>query len=91
MWVTRNGKPTERQPVQVESNAPKETKMQKIAKKHCFGQFEVQMNLQRFLRYLSKITYLNNFQNTISHVKFPEEFESFIRIIIRVKALFKNC
>ena len=35
--------------------------------------------------------YLNNFQNTISHVKFPEELESFIRIQVRVKALPKNC
>ena len=34
---------------------------------------------------------LNNFQNTISHVKFPEKFESFIRIQVRVKALPENC
>ena len=68
----------------------KETKMQKIAKKPCFGQFEVQTSLERLLSYLSKKTYLNNFQNTISHVKFLEEFESFIRIQVRVKALPKN-
>ena len=64
--------------------------MQKLAKKHCFGQFEVQTNLQRLLN-LSKKTYLNNFQNTISHVKFTEEFQSFIRIKIKVKELLKNC
>ena len=59
--------------------------------KHCFGQFEVQTNLERLLRYTSEKTHLINFQNTISHVKFPEEFESFIRIQVRVKALPKNC
>ena len=67
----------------------KESKMQKIAKKTCFGQFEVQTNLERFLRYLSKKTYLNNFRNIISHVKFPEEFESFIRIQVRLKDFLK--
>ena len=64
--------------------------MQKKAKKPCFGQFEVQTNLQRLLSYLSKKTYLNNFENAMSHVKFLEEFESFIRIQVRVKALPKN-
>ena len=37
--------------------------------------------------YLTKKTYLNIFQNTIPHVKFPEEFESFIRIRLRSEAL----
>ena len=68
----------------------KETKMQKIAKKPCFGQFEMQTNLQRLLIYLSKKTYLNNFQNNISNVKFFEEFKSSIRIKVRVKALLEN-
>ena len=56
-------------------------------KKPCFVQFEVQTNLQHLLSYLRKKIYLNNFQNTISHVKFSKEFESFTR----VKALLKNC
>ena len=33
---------------------------------------------------------LNNFQNTISHVKFPEELEFLIRIELRVIDLPKN-
>ena len=65
--------------------------MQKLAKKPCFGQFEVQPNLQRLLSYLSKKTYRNNFQNTIFHVKFSKEFESFIRIQVKVKALPNDC
>ena len=51
----------------------------------------MQTNLERLLTYMSKKPYLNNFQNTISHVKFSEKFESFIRIQVRVKALPKNC
>ena len=32
------------------------------------------------MRYKSEKTHVNNFQNTTSYVKFPEKFESFIRI-----------
>ena len=48
-------------------------------------------NLQSLLRYLSEKTYLNTFENTKSHVKFSEEFESSIRIEFGVKTMPENC
>ena len=65
--------------------------MQKIAKNKLFWSISTANELTEFIRLSIKKTYLTNFQNTISHVKFPEKFESFIRIQVRFRALPKNC
>ena len=59
----------------------------KKCKNPVFGQFEIRKNLQHLLKYPRKKNYLNNFQNTISLVKFSAKFESFVGIRLRVIAL----